>query len=49
MVGADDGEPVGFDISSRLRTFVKFIRTVKRIRSLKENTRPRLNDSEGRR
>ena len=49
VVAADDGEPDGFDISSRLRTFVKFIRTVKVIRSLKANTRPTLNDSEGRR
>ena len=48
VVGVD-GEPDGFDISRRLRTLVKFIRTVKRIRSLKENTRPTLNDSEGRR
>ena len=44
-----DGEPDGFDISSRLRTFVKFMRIVKRMRSLKANTRPTLIDSEGRR
>ena len=51
IVAGDDGEPEGFDISSRLRTLVKFMRTVNLsgCTSPNWNTRPTLNDAEGRR